>query len=238
VNDDHITLELNGGSVLFTTRRGGVSEGPYESLNLGLWTDDAPERVAENRERVAGAVGIARERFAHGRQVHGTEVCRLAGAPPRGEPRPADGQATSARSVAPIVLVADCLPVALVAPEAVAMLHCGWRGLAGGVIPAGVAALRELGASDGVAAIGPGAGPCCYGVGEEVHAAFASHGASARHGRNLDLKAIARAELESAGVQDVRDVGLCTICSDPALFFSHRRDGGVTGRQAGVAWRS
>jgi copper oxidase (laccase) domain-containing protein len=81
-------------------------------------------------------------------------------------------------------------------------------------------------------------GPCCYEAGDEVHAAFARHGESVRRSRNLDLKAIAAFELEAAGVGEVHDVGLCTICADERLFFSHRRDGGVTGRQAGVAWRS
>jgi copper oxidase (laccase) domain-containing protein len=121
------------------------------------------------------------------------------------------------------------------------MLHAGWRGLAGGVIAEGVRALRELdGGEPVVAAIGPGAGACCYEVGEEVHAAFAAfaaHGDEARRGRNLDLKAIARRELEAAGVAEVHDVRICTMCTDPDLFFSHRRDGGVTGRQAGVVWR-
>jgi YfiH family protein len=234
---DHILLESEGGTVLFTTRRGGVSEGPYASLNLGLWTDDARERVADNRERLAGLVGVAPGRFAQGRQVHGARVRRLDGPPPPGEPEPADGQATRAWGVAPIVLTADCLPVALVAREAVAMLHCGWRGLAGGVVAEGVAALRELGARDGiVAAVGPGAGSCCYEVGEEVHAAFAAH-AGVRDGHRLDLKALARSALEQAGVAEVHDVGLCTICAERGLFFSHRRDGGVTGRQAGVVWR-
>jgi copper oxidase (laccase) domain-containing protein len=119
------------------------------------------------------------------------------------------------------------------------MLHAGWRGLAGGVVAAGVAGVRALGASGPVAAaIGPGAGGCCYEVGEEVHAAFAAHGGEVRNGRNLDLKAVARRELEAAGVRTVDDVGLCTLCAGRDLFFSHRRDGGVTGRQAGVAWRS
>jgi copper oxidase (laccase) domain-containing protein len=107
----------------------------------------------------------------------------------------------------------------------------------GGVVGEGVRAVHELGARGPLAAaIGPGAGPCCYEVGEEVHATFAvSHGDSARRGRNLDLKAIARRELERAGVREIHDAQLCTICS-PSLFFSHRRDQGITGRQAGIAW--
>jgi copper oxidase (laccase) domain-containing protein len=121
------------------------------------------------------------------------------------------------------------------------MLHGGWRGLAGGVVAAGVRALRELDTGGPVeAAIGPGAGACCYEVGDEVRRAFAAEPealAEAAGGTRLDLAAVARARLAAEGVEAVHDVGLCTICSDPALFFSHRRDGGATGRQAGVARR-
>jgi copper oxidase (laccase) domain-containing protein len=106
----------------------------------------------------------------------------------------------------------------------------------------GVSAVRELGHATGgggslTAAIGPGAGPCCYEVGDEVHAAFASLGGEVRRGSNLDLKAIARRRLSEAGVEVVHDAELCTMC-DPSMFFSHRRDGGVTGRQAGLVWLS
>jgi len=136
------------------------------------------------------------------------------------------------------VFVADCLPVMLVADGAVAALHAGWRGLAGGILAEGVAALRELGGDGAItAALGPSARGCCYEVGEEVHAAFAGYDARVGE-RNLDLVAVARAQLAAEGVAEVRDVALCTICADPALFFSHRRDGGVTGRQAGVVWRA
>jgi polyphenol oxidase len=221
---EHLGITLPGGTALFTTRRGGASEGPYAALNLGLWTDDDPARVRDNRARVQRLGG---GRLAQARQVHGTDVVR---ADPGATPD-ADGQVTADEGVAPIVLVADCLPVALVAPEGVAMLHAGWRGLAGGILEAGVAALRALGADRIAAALGPGAGPCCYEVGREVHAAFGTEG------RTVDLKAIARARLAGARVGDIHDCGLCTMC-DPERFFSHRRDGGVTGRQAGLAWRS
>jgi YfiH family protein len=135
------------------------------------------------------------------------------------------------------VFVADCLPIALAADGAVAAIHGGWRGLAGGIVAEGVAALRELGATGPVsAAIGPGAGACCYEVGEEVHAHFEAY--DARRGeRNLDLAAVARAKLAEAGVEEVHDVGLCSMCYF-GLFFSHRRERGVTGRQAGVVWRA
>jgi YfiH family protein len=221
---EHLGIVLPGGTALFTTRRGGVSEGPFASLNVGLWTDDDPERVRANRARVERLGG---GRLAQAHQVHGTTVVE---ADPDVVPD-ADGHVTAQPGVAPVVLVADCVPVALVAPEAVGVLHAGWRGLAGGILGEGVDRLRALGASTIAAAIGPGAGPCCYDVGPEVHAAFGTAG------RTVDLKAIARARLEEAGVEAVHDCGLCTMC-DPERFFSHRRDGGITGRQAGVVWRS
>jgi len=221
---DHLAIALPGGTALFTTRRGGVSDGPFQSLNLGLWTDDERDRVQENRARVERISG---GRLAQARQVHGTDVIEAS----PGDVADADGQVTARRGVAPMALTADCLPIALVAPEAVGMLHAGWRGLANGVVQNGVAKLRELGAERIEAAIGPGAGPCCYEVGDEVHAAFGTSG------RTIDLKAIARERLERAGVAAVHDCGLCTM-HDSERFFSHRRDRGVTGRQAGVAWRS
>jgi YfiH family protein len=230
---EHLAIELGRVQVLFTTRRGGCSSGPYASLNLGRLTDDDPDSVSRNRQDLERRLGV---RLAHGRQVHGTRVQRIA--PPEAEAFvEADGQATAARGIAPMVLTADCLAVAIAGGEAVAMLHAGWRGLAAGVLREGVAALRELGASGQLsAAIGPGAGPCCYEVGEEVHERFAAYGPAVRRGRNLDLKAIARLELEHAGVDPIHDAELCTICAGESLFFSHRRDRGVTGRQAGIAW--
>jgi YfiH family protein len=240
---DHIAIALRGAQALFTTRRGGVSAGPFATLNLGLFTDDDPRSVSENRERLAALVDVPRERFAQGCQVHGTHVRTLREPPdPKEDLADADGQATDLAGVAAIALVADCLPIALAGEGGVAILHAGWRGLAGGVVDAGVAALRDLGMQGPLeAAIGPGAGACCYEVGGDVLEAFAgSQNAVRRADRRafLDLKAIARLRLRAAGVETIHDVDLCTICSDPGLFFSHRRDGGVTGRQAGVAWRA
>jgi YfiH family protein len=235
----HVAAELDGARVLFSTRRGGVSDGPFASLNLGRLTADDGANVDANRERLAAAVGVPRERFLYGRQVHGTRVRRAAEPPSAARPAAEeDGQATALPAAAALVFTADCLPVALVAGGAVAMLHGGWRGLAGGILAEGLRALREVGGGGPVhAALGPAARGCCYEVGEEVHAAFARY--DARRGeRRLALEAVARAQLEEAGVSVVHDTGLCTMCADPALFFSHRRDGGVTGRQAGVAWRA
>jgi polyphenol oxidase len=218
---EHLAVDLPGATALFTTRRGGVSEGPYASLNLGLRTDDDPGRVRDNRERVRHAAGA--QRLAQGRQVHGTGVMV------DGEGiHEADGQVTTGHGVAAIVLVADCLPVALAGPRAAGVVHAGWRGLAAGVLEAGVAA---LGGGPVAAAIGPGIGPCCYEVGDDVRSVFGTEG------RTLDLKAIARERLAAAGVAEIHDCDLCTAC-DAQRFFSHRRDRGVTGRQGGVAWRS
>lgn len=224
---DAIDLELPGARVRFTTRAGGVSEGPYASLNLGRWTDDDPAAVAENRRRAADGAPIA-----YARQVHGVDVVPLDAQPSPDGIEEADGVVTRVHGVAAMVLTADCVPVALATPDAVAMVHAGWKGLSGGVLEAGVAALR----SDGPvhAAIGPAAGACCYEVGPEVAERFP---AWAMSGRLLDLKGVAAARLRAAGVAEVVDVGRCTMC-EPDVFFSHRRSGGVTGRQGGLAWRS
>lgn len=232
-----LRLDFEHGSVLFTTRHGGVSTGPFASLNLGRLTDDDGANVDENRRRVGEAVGVPWERFCYGKQVHGAQVRRAIEPPSAARPfAEEDGQATALADAAAIVFVADCLPVMLVAEGAVAALHGGWRGLAGGIVEEGVRALREVGGRGPVtAALGPSARGCCYEVGEEVHAHFAAY--DARRGeRNLDLAVVAREQLRAVGVDAVHDTGLCTMCTDE--FFSHRRDGGVTGRQGAVAWRA
>lgn len=233
-------IDLGAAKVVFTTRRGGYSRGPYASLNLGRLTDDDPAAVKRNRTALEAGLGV---RLAFVRQVHGRRICALsastvarhtAGADQLPH---ADGLVSAEPGLAATVLTADCLPVAIAGERAVVMVHAGWRGLREGVIAAGVEALRAAG-SDGTlsAAIGPGAGPCCYEVSEELHERFADQPQHVHRGRNLDLKAIARHQLAQAGVGEIRDIGICTICSDPGLLFSHRRDRGVTGRQAGIAW--
>jgi purine-nucleoside/S-methyl-5'-thioadenosine phosphorylase / adenosine deaminase len=226
--DRGLLHELPGsGRVLFTARAEG---------NMSSVGGDGCERGEQARERLRERIGVAR--LARGYQEHGTVVRRVTVMPEPEQPGErgptADGQATSLAGVGAIALAADCLPVALGCNGAVAMVHAGWRGLAAGVLEEGVRALRELTAEEPIVAIvGPGAGVCCYEVGPEVHSAFAD---AHRHGRNIDLHAIARDRLLAAGVAEVQDVGACTVCDE--RFFSHRREGASAGRQAGVAWLS
>jgi YfiH family protein len=229
---------LPGARVAFSTRAGGISAPPFDSLNLGILTDDERDAVLENRRRLAAVLGLAPERVAIGRQVHGAELAfhEAPQQPPFfAEPDAAiaevDGHVIAAEpGLAALVFVADCLPVALAGPGGVAMLHCGWRGLAAGILARGAEA---VGATD--AAIGPGIGACCYEVGEEVLAAFADLGPGIASGRMLDLTEVTRRLLARAGVERVEAAGLCTSCGEE-LFFSHRRDAGRTGRQGGAAW--
>jgi hypothetical protein len=206
-----------------------VSEGAYSSLNLGILTDDDGRHVEENRRRLLERVGA--EEVAFGQQVHGAELAEWSG--PSGRPLlEVDAHATERRGLALLVLVADCLPVALAGPGRVAMLHCGWRGLAGGIVERALATFGEPPA----AALGPCIGQCCYEVGPEVLDAFSGLSGVA-DGRMLDLRAVAEAKLRAAGVTTVRHVDVCTSCN-PDLLFSHRRDSGVTGRQCGIVVRT
>jgi polyphenol oxidase len=220
---------------VFSTRLGGVSEGPFASLNLGRLTGDLPDAVRENRHRLAAAIAIDPKLVLIGRQVHGADVARhdRPADPPayasfaRGLPE-VDGQATSRPELTPLVFVADCLPVALAGPGGVAMIHCGWRGLAAGIVERGV---QQVAAR--AAAIGPGIGPCCYEVGDDVLSAFEPLGSDVAAGRMLNLRLAARRLLERAGVAETEVSEECTSCQ-AQLFFSHRRDGERTGRQAGL----
>jgi YfiH family protein len=233
-----LEAELPGARAAFSTRLGGVSEQPYAALNVAIKTGDEPDRVRENRRRLAAALGVKPERVVMGRQVHAAEL-RWHDGPqePRvyvdgvRSPDEVDAHATAETDLAPLVMVADCLPVALAGPSGVAMAHCGWRGLAAGVIDVAASAVDAR-----AAAIGPGIGPCCYEVGEEVLDAF-EHLDGVATGRMLDLTAIATRQLSARGVQTIESSGLCTSCN-PELFFSHRRDGETTGRQAGLIWRA
>jgi YfiH family protein len=231
-----IEAELPGARAAFSTRVGGVSEGPFASLNLGIATDDDVDRVRENRLRLAKALGRDPAGVLTSHQVHGAELMRREAVDSPGPfaegvpaPEKADAQATSSPDLTPLVLVADCLPVAVAGPGGVAMAHAGWRGLAAGVLERAVAEVQAT-----AAAIGPGIGQSDYEVGEEVLLAFAAHEDAVAEGSKIDLAAIAEHKLRAAGVGRIERADLST--ADPELFFSHRRDGGVTGRQAGLVW--
>jgi YfiH family protein len=221
---------LPGARAYFSTRLGGESSGPYESLNLGILTDDENNLVVRNRARFAERAGLAPDAVVQGRQVHGTEIREW------GERQPTleevDGHITDREGLGLLVLVADCLPVALAGDGRIAMLHCGWRGLAGGIVENALARFDEPPA----AALGPCIGRCCYEVGPEVLEAFAAYPEAAT-GRTLSLRAVAEVKLREAGVSHVEHVDVCTSCN-PDLLFSHRRDNGVTGRQCGLVVRA
>jgi YfiH family protein len=219
-------------AVAFSTRVGGVSDGPFASLNLGLKTADERKRVVENRRLLCRAAGADSGRVSWPHQVHGNRVL-----PADRSGADGDGIWTEERGRALVVVSADCLPVALVrldgACPGVALVHVGWRGLLAGVLPAAVDALggRLL-----AAAIGPGIGPCCYEVGEDVAGPVrAAFGSGLVRGGRLDLAAAAERALRSAGCVRVDRLRDCTAC-DPERFFSHRRDGAVTGRQGAIAY--
>jgi YfiH family protein len=250
----------------FTGRSGGSSAPPYASLNLGLAVGDDLRRVLANRRRGATVLGLAGYPWALARQVHGATILRVgpgdqgagppaadgtwvgAGALGQGPPEgkaplgEGDGLVTTDAGVVLAVLTADCAPVLLADPAArvVGAVHAGWRGLAAGVVEAGVAAMAALGADPAatVGLVGPAVGGCCYEVGpdvrEAVGARYPAALATTRDGRPaLDPAAGAAQALERAGVGQVRVAGECT--ADLAdRHFSHRRDQGRTGRQAGL----
>jgi YfiH family protein len=216
----------------FSTRVGGVSEAPFDTLNLGRLTDDDPERVDENRRRLCAEAGTDPELLCYSRQVHGP-VIRRAGE--RGEP--GDGVWSDTPGQPLLVFTADCLPVALARANgerpAIAVLHVGWRGLLAGIVQS---AATALGGGRLAAVIGPGIGPCCYEVGAEVAEPFRRRfGTGIVTDGRLDLWSATDQALRAAGAKDVSRVDLCTACN-PELLFSHRREGARTGRQGLIAY--
>jgi YfiH family protein len=202
-----VEARLPGARVVFSTRSAGsIKESPW---------------------LLADALGVSEERIVSGRQVHGAELAYHDA--PTTETPTVDGHVIRRPGPIGLVYTADCLPVAVAGPGGVAMLHCGWRGLAAGIVARGVEAVDAT-----HAAIGPGIGPCCYEVGDEVLVAFAGLGEEVAEGRMLNLPAVARRQLRRAGVERIESEDICTLC-EPELFFSHRRDGGP-GRQGGLAW--
>jgi YfiH family protein len=230
---------------LQTTRRGGVSEAPYDDgagdggFNLGLHVGDDPRRVLQNRDKLRARLPAEPAWLT---QVHGTRVVRAEQA----EDAPqADAAIATTPGVVCAIQTADCLPVLLADADgrAVGAAHAGWRGLAHGVLEDTVGALCEAGAGDILAWLGPAIGPQRFEVGQEVFDAFAGRDAelasafasAGRPGKYLaDLYALATRILRKAGVRDIAGGGFCTV-SDARRFYSYRRDG-VTGRMATLIW--
>jgi hypothetical protein len=232
-----------GVRVAVSTRTGGFSAGPWTSLNLGDHVGDDPAVVAANRARLRQALALPGEP-AWLRQVHGTGAVDAAAC--HGDAPEADAAFTTRPGVVCAVLTADCLPVVLATRDgsAVAVAHCGWRGLAAGILAATVSRLPGPPA-DLVAWLGPAIGPARFEVGPEVREAFraaaadpqavhAAFGAGAGDRWYADLYALARCALRALGIGSVAGGGECTV-SDPVRFFSYRRDG-QTGRFATLAW--
>ena len=213
--DGQIAVDLPRARAVFTTRS---------------WGD-----VRANRRRIAERLKLD---VAYATQVHGTRVLMVTESSGQhaAPPAEADAVVTTVTGVAPMVVAADCLPIVIAAPRAVAAVHAGWRGLEAGVIGNAVQRMREQSGGVLAAAIGPGAGVCCYEVGDDLHRRFAARSQDFHDGRNLDLKAIARVQLMEAGVANIYDTGICTICGDPGLTFSYRREGAEAGRHAAIAW--
>jgi YfiH family protein len=258
-NEKHVWLEpvepLAGiGHLVMTTRLGGQSRAPYESLNLGFHVGDVSERVRLNRRGFVRALGRRLKEPVVGEQVHGT-VARAVGELHSGTRweqnekalQNTDALVTATRHLPLVVLVADCLPIALVDPVrgVAAAVHAGWRGLAGGIIESALQTMKMTWGSTGsdvVAWVGPGIGACCYEVGQEVAAQFPHFTQEAEgDARLLDLRAAARARLLADGLleENLTGLDLCTCCREE-LFFSHRRASragdAATGRQALVLW--
>lgn len=232
--------------VLSTTRLGGVSPAPYDDgvggggLNLGTHVGDQPHYVAYNRDTLCAQLPSEPVWLS---QVHGTAVVDLATVRPQQVPE-ADASLSTTPGRVCLIMTADCLPVLFCDAEGktVAAAHAGWRGLAAGVLQNTVAAMRAAGAGELMAWMGPAIGPEQFEVGEDVRTAFQQQGApdafqpiAGKLGKYLaDIYALARYVLQQAGVQQVHGGEFCTV-SDPARFYSYRRDG-VTGRQASLIW--
>lgn len=241
----HRRGSLRGAGYAVSDRWGGASTGPYGQLNLAGHVGDEAGPVAENRRRLAAALGLDPTHVSYMSQVHGSDVAVVDGPPVPGTPVPeVDALVSRAPGAVLAVLVADCVPVLLSAPSSdgtvVAAVHAGRRGVLHGVVAATVAAMRELDAhlEQASAVVGPAVCGRCYEVpsemADEVVAAVPQARARTRDGTPaLDLPAAVAAQLRGAGVLDVDVDGTCTA-EDPALY-SYRRDA-VTGRLAGLVW--
>ncbi|MCA1847704.1 MAG: polyphenol oxidase family protein [Actinobacteria bacterium] len=221
--------EPEGAKVWFFTRRGGVSKRPYDSLNVSRKVGDDPAAVEENRSLIREAMDGRPSAWV--RQVHADGVVGVSEAGFAGE---ADSLVTAETGFSLVVAVADCAPVTFVGERSVGMVHSGWRGTLSGIAGRTV---REMGEAPVRAYVGPCIRGCCYEVSEELAGEFARRfGEGVVSGRYLSLPAAIRADLERAGVEEVHDLGLCTGCR-PDLFYSHRKQGPLTGRNLAAVAR-
>lgn len=236
-----------------STREGGVSVGPYATLNLGYHVGDDPARVTENRRRLAIESGYPAGRLTIGQQVHGTRLAwvttaeRGRGAFSWDDALPDTDGLLTAESETPIgVLVADCAPVLLVDPtrRVLAVAHAGWRGALGRIASAAIREMIGAGSAPGdcLVAIGPTLCPDCLEVGEEVVAQVMPVFPTCIHTQagarpHLDIRRLIAEDLHAAGVPPTRIIRhpVCPRCH-PERFYSHRAQGGVAGRFALVAW--
>ncbi|HET7479733.1 MAG TPA: polyphenol oxidase family protein [Rubrobacteraceae bacterium] len=217
--------------IRFFTRLGGVSEPPFDSLNVSTKVGDGEAAVFENLSRTRAAMGGGESAWV--RQVAGADVVRVSGPGFAGE---ADALHTDHAGFSLVVAVADCVPVALVGERGVGMVHSGWRGTLAGISGK---AVREIQGGTIRAFIGPCIRECCYEVSEELAEKFGeAFGAAVVSGWNLSLPAAIREDLRRAGVEEVFDLGLCTGCRTD-LFYSHRKEGPRTGRNlAAISWET
>jgi purine-nucleoside/S-methyl-5'-thioadenosine phosphorylase / adenosine deaminase len=219
---DPAALE-RGWTVAFTSRHGGVSARPYDTLNLAARGGDRSDHVAENRRRAARSVGFPLGALALARQVHGARSLEVA---PGQAGVLGEADVLVTREPGPVlgILTADCAPVLMIGERGTAVAHAGWRGLVAGAVEAAVAAVAPVHA----AWIGPCIHACCYEVGGEVTEAFRAAGLPVASQDRVDPERASAFALQRAGVQRVAVAGVCTSCS--ADYFSYRRDG-ITGRQ-------
>lgn len=206
----------------------------FTAAGAGDFTDP----TAGELDALVARLGLEGRVVARSTQVHGSEVRFVAGPADARGGEEFDGQVTTSREVVCVVRTADCLPVALFSSSAAGVIHAGWRGLASGVLESGLEAMRSAGDGPVRAVIGPGARSCCYEAGDEVHAAFAEMGPGARAGQNADLPWVAAQRLLAAGVEEVADCEVCSICATGPAWHSYRRDGQEAGRSLALAWRS
>jgi YfiH family protein len=230
------------------TRRGGVSQGPFASLNVGKSVGDDPAAVAENLRRIYAHLELGAGQVVTARQVHGNRVAPVSGHD-AGQVLPnTDGLVSATPGLALLLRFADCQPILLYDPEhhALSLIHAGWRGVAQGIARRAVEAMKDAFGSRPralIAGLGPAIGPCCYAVGDEVAATMGytlpdwsqvMHNDGENRWR-FDLPAANAQLLAAAGVRQIEQASLCTACHQDE-FFSHRADNGQTGRFAVVAF--